>query len=285
MKQILLTLIITCLTAFAVTRVSMPAGNAHTETTFERILRTGIIRCGYAVWHPQLIKDPNSGALSGFDYEVMNLVGKTLGLKVEWVEEVGWGVAEQGLKNKRYDIACNSFWGGPSRTKSAFYSMPFLYQPLYAVIGKNTAGDIQNYTWLNQSRYRSSVIHGTVYDIINASVFPKSEMLDSFDLSTDASVLMDVATGKADFSYLNYTAIQRFLKDNPETLRLIDTPVTITRGRFLLSPDDVRLKFMIDETLTSLGMLGDIDKILAKYMKDNKKEWVSYFFTPLSGER
>lgn len=285
MKRFLLTLLIACLTAFAVTRVSMPAGNAHTETTFERILRTGTIRCGYAVWHPQLIKDPNSGALSGFDYEVMNLVGKTLGLKVEWVEEVGWGVAEQGLKNKRYDIACNSFWGGPTRTKSALYSTPFLYQPLFAVIKKDMPGDTRDYAWLNQDQYRSSVIHGTVYDIVNAAIFPKSKQLDSFDLSTDASVLMDVATGKADFTYLNDTAIQKFLSENPGTLTLIEKPVTRARGRFLLSPDDVRLKFMIDETLVSLGELGEIDRILAKYMKDNKKEWTSYFSSPFSDGR
>ena len=44
------------------------------ESTYERVIRTGEIRCAYAVYEPPLIKDPNTGKLSGIFYDVMEEV-------------------------------------------------------------------------------------------------------------------------------------------------------------------------------------------------------------------
>ena len=68
------------------------------ETTYDRVIRTGTLRCGYAAWYPNLIIDPNTKAKSGISYDVMEEVGRRLGLKVEWTQEAGFGSAEQDLK-------------------------------------------------------------------------------------------------------------------------------------------------------------------------------------------
>lgn len=245
------------------------------QTSFERVVNSGTIRCGYSVWYPQLIKDPNTGALSGFDYEVMNLIGSVLGLNIEWVEEVGWGVTEQGLVTKRYDISCNSFWGPPTRTKTALYSEPIVFHPLYAVIRQDMNGSLNDYEWLNSEKYKAAIIPGTIYDNVGLTAFPKAQKMNSFELSTDGNLMMDVASSKADFSYSNYTSVKKFLEDNPGSLKVIDKPVFVVEGRFLMPNDDFRLKHMIDDTIGFLVQSGEVDKIMRKYMKDDKKEWIS----------
>lgn len=44
-------------------------GKAPKETAFERIMRTGTMRCGYVVWAPYLSVDPKTGQMGGVAYD------------------------------------------------------------------------------------------------------------------------------------------------------------------------------------------------------------------------
>lgn len=61
---------------------------ADEKSAYERILESGEIRCGYVVWPPMFIKDPNTGEFSGIFHDYMKTAGKSLGFKINWVEEV-----------------------------------------------------------------------------------------------------------------------------------------------------------------------------------------------------
>jgi ABC-type amino acid transport substrate-binding protein len=248
---------------------------AFAETAFERVVKTGIIHCGYSVWYPELTKDPNTGKLSGYDYDVMNAVAQVLGLKIEWTEEVGWGAAEQGLAAGRYDISCNGFWGPPARTRGAFYSIPFVSHPLFIVTKTDLVGSDDDYRWLNDQGYKATVLRGTVHDVLTSTIFPKSQTIDAFELSSDGNVLLDVSSGKVDFTISNLTPVQRFLSQNPGQLKVIDKPVFFAKGAFLLPNDDYRLKHMVDSALEFLIESGAVDKIMERYMGDDKTQWLS----------
>ncbi|MCB1551812.1 MAG: ABC transporter substrate-binding protein, partial [Alphaproteobacteria bacterium] len=64
---------------------------AGTEKAYDRVVESGVIRCGYGISPPVMVKDPNTGVMSGLDVEIWNEIGKELGLKIEWAEEAGWG--------------------------------------------------------------------------------------------------------------------------------------------------------------------------------------------------
>src|SRR4051812_116596 len=66
--------------------------NSTKESTYARVLRTGEIRCAYEPYAPALMKDPNTGEFSGIFYEIMTEVARRLNVKMNWVEEVGYGV-------------------------------------------------------------------------------------------------------------------------------------------------------------------------------------------------
>lgn len=244
------------------------------ETSFERVIRTGTIRCGYGVWYPQMIKDARTGQLSGYDYDVVNELGKFLKLKVEWVEEINWGVAEEGLSTGRYDVACGSFWAFPSRAKAAVFSTPFVYHPLYAVVRSSLGGRLDGYAWLNDPRYRFTYIAGTVGELIADTKFPKAKRLDTLALSTDGDAMMSVAMGKADFTFSNWTTVMRYMEQNPGKVEVIPLALEITNGALLLPGDDPRMKFMMDKAIAYLVDSGFVAKTMARYMGYNPNAWM-----------
>lgn len=250
--------------------------NANAQTSFERVIKTNTIRCSYSVWYPEMIMDPNTKVLSGYAYDVMEAIGKVLGLKIEWVEEVGPGVAHQGLATNRYDVACNGFWGPPGRTKTAFFSTPFAFFPLFAVTRSDLKGPSDNFEWLNSEKYKLAVFRGTVEDIILSTNFPKAQSFDAMELSTDGNILMDLINGKTDFAISNYTAVERFQKDNPGSkVSIIKKPIMTAPAAFLIANDDFRLKHMIDTTIAHLIDSGEIGRIMSKYMTKEGVEWIN----------
>ncbi len=242
------------------------------ETAFERIIRTGTIRCGYGLYVPELVKDPNTGALSGNDYDVMNAVGAILGLKVEWAEETGWGVAEQGLITERYDVFCNGVWPTPTRTKAVFYSRPFIYTPIYVFVSARKPLEGQDLSWLNQPQTTFAVIRNMALDTMVDFKFSKAKKFDVSILSSDAEPIMAVATGKADAGLSNYGSIKKYMDSNPGQIQLIQQPVAYEPSGFLM-PQDEKLKHMIDFTLGHLLDTGVIKDILIKNLPDQEHGW------------
>jgi Bacterial extracellular solute-binding proteins, family 3 len=69
---------------------------AEAKSVYSRVIESGKIRCGYIPYEPGLIKDPNTGKFSGIMHDTMEEIAKSLNLKVEWTEEVGWGTMIEG---------------------------------------------------------------------------------------------------------------------------------------------------------------------------------------------
>ncbi len=247
---------------------------AKKETAFERVVRTGTIRCGYALWDPQMIKDPNTGNLSGYDYDVINEMGSVLGLKVDWVEEYGWGTAEQGLVTGRYDIACNSFWAHPPRAKGAEYSIPFLYLPLFPVVRPGLNGPEDSFAWLNNPEYKMLILSGTIGEIVAKRRFPQAKLVDAFSLSAGADAMMNITTGKADFTFSDWTTANRFLMQNPGGIKILPTMIEVTSSALLLPNDDPRMKVMVDKALAYLLDSGFVRETMTRHLGQDQRVWL-----------
>lgn len=63
----------------------------HSQSgVYDRVIKSGTIRCGYLPYPPYCMKDPNTNKLSGIFVETIELVGKRLDLKIVWSDEVGY---------------------------------------------------------------------------------------------------------------------------------------------------------------------------------------------------
>src|ERR1700722_5764994 len=125
------TIVALVVTWFAVHNLVPSSQSSKQETAYERVTRTGTIRCGYVSWYPYFKKDLKTGEPSGMNYEIMSAVGRELNLKVEWAEEVGWGNLGEGLKTGRYDAVCTSVGPDAAKAKNFTLSRPMVYSQFY----------------------------------------------------------------------------------------------------------------------------------------------------------
>ncbi|MDB5477939.1 MAG: amino acid transporter substrate-binding protein family, partial [Alphaproteobacteria bacterium] len=131
-RTILLAVIFSIFAAFLTVKMMVPEtgivkNEAKKESVYDRVMRTGTLRCGYALSQPQMMKDPNTGKLSGVDYDVWEAIGKQLNVKIEWTEEVGWGNFIEGLRTSHYDAFCSNIWADYARTKLLTLTIPTIY--------------------------------------------------------------------------------------------------------------------------------------------------------------
>ena len=109
------------------TRVNAADGTNERKSAYERINSSGKLRVGYIVVPPAVIKNPNTGQLSGIFVDTLQQAAKGLGLTIDWVEEVGWGTMIEGLDTNRYDLVCAQIWPNASRARKADFSKPLYY--------------------------------------------------------------------------------------------------------------------------------------------------------------
>ncbi len=102
------------------------------ESVFDRVIKTRTINCGYSIGAPYVEKDPNTGKLSGINYDIMEDIGKALGLKINWVEETGIGDVVAGLDSNRFDVYCATLWPDPGRMQTMSYTSPLFFTPVHA---------------------------------------------------------------------------------------------------------------------------------------------------------
>lgn len=253
--------------------ISLPAFAAgkDKESVYDRVMRTQTIRCGYVAIPPHIVKDPNSGALSGIIYDVMEEAGKLLDLKIDWTEEVGLGTMNEGLKQGRYDAVCFGYWQNPFEGKLGFidFSTPLYYMPVGAFVRPDDTRFDADITAINDPTVRISSSDGMISGIIAAQDFPKAQIVSLPNMTDVGQNLMDVAAGKADVTFLSLHDAFRFEKSNPGQIKNVakQQPVRVFGNTIALpqSQGDRRFKVMIDTALIQMLNGGFVDRALKKY--------------------
>lgn len=240
------------------------------ETLYARVMKQGKIRCGYVVYNPGCLKDPNSGKLSGIGIDTIELVAKNLGLKVEWTEEVGWGTMLEGLQTNRYDMIATPIWTNSNRARLVDFSRSIYFSPVYVWVKSGDKRFNQsNLETLNSPKYVIATVDGETAEVIAAEDFPKAKKLSLTQLSGVEQVLLNVASGKADASFEEPAVALEFLKHNPNTIESISKtkPIRVFPNCWMFKRGQMEFKNMIDTALSQLINSGATEKIIGKYEK------------------
>jgi ABC-type amino acid transport substrate-binding protein len=244
---------------------------AKTETTYERVLRTGEIRCAYAPYAPALIKDPNTGKLSGIFYDVMTEVGNRLNLRIHWVEEVGYGVIAEGFATDRYDAFCTTVWPTPERSRGAAFTVPLYYSPVDVFVRAEDHRFDNDLSKLDDASIIFSGRDGDISATYAHATFPKARLDGIPQLSDTSQTLDDVAHKKADATINEPGLLNDYLDKNPGSLVNITAthPISVSPNTIEIKPDQFQFKVMLDVTLQELLNNGFVDKTLRAYDTHN----------------
>lgn len=238
------------------------------SSVYDRVIKQGSIRCGYVIYNPGCLKDPNTGKLSGIGVETLELAAKNLGLKVEWSEEVGWGSMIEGLQTNRYDMVVTPVWTNANRARQIDFSKPLFFSPIfaYAKIGnKQVSGkDIKAF---DSPASTIATVDGETAEIIVREDFPNAKVVSLPQLSDISQMLLTVSSGKADITFVEPAVAAAFLKTNPGAIEPLksNTPVRVFPNSWMFRRGQLEFKDMIDTALEQLINSGAVDKIISKY--------------------
>ena len=264
MKQLILLL------ALGLSLMAAPAfAEDGTESAYERVMRTQTIRCGYVVYPPAVIQDPNTGALSGIIYDVMQEAGNLLGLEIEWAEEVGWANTVETIRTWRTDAICVGFWQNPAEGKYLGFTTPLWYSAVNAFVRADDNRFDGDIALINSEDVTISAGDGEMAAIIAKQDFPKAKILSKPNMTSVMEQLMDVKTGKADLTFVENYLGNQFMDAHPQTLKNITKarPLRVFGNTIALPQEDVRLQSMLNSALVQILNSGQMEKILHKYEK------------------
>jgi cystine transport system substrate-binding protein len=236
------------------------------RTVFQRVTANKVIRCGYVTYAPYCIKDTGTGAMSGIFVDALTEIGRRLELKIDWVEEVGYGTLFEGLDSGRYDIIGSGLWRNSSRGKRGSFSLPLFYNGLRVWI-RADENRLKTLNDLTASHVRIAVQDAAVEDLIAKTDFPQAQRVAIPQLNPWTDNLLNITSGKADVTFAELAVILPFLKKNPGTLKelVLDRPIRVFATSFAFKLGESEFQSMLDSAIEEILFDGTMENILRRY--------------------
>lgn len=244
----------------------MPAAT-QTESAYDRMMRTGTLRCGFTPWPPYFSLDPNTGELSGISKDMSDATAQVLGIKLEYVQITG-GQQVQDMESGKIDAVCGD---GPwvlSTIKHINYTKPNWYAAVY-IYGRTNETRFKTYEDLNKPDVTFTALDADLSADLAFSIFPQAKVSTMASVTDPSQLMLNVTTGKADVVIVDPMTVSLFEKNNPGTLkRLIAEPVAVYGGSFSVRKKDTSLMDTINEATNAIINTGTAARILKKYDPD-----------------
>jgi len=235
------------------------------DVAFNRVLSTGTLKAGYIVYAPYVAKDPKTGELSGIFYDLTNDIGKRLGLKVEWVEEAGYGTISTSLAAGRYDLYAG-IWPSADRSKAITFTIPAYYDAVYAYARASDRRFDNNIDAINSAQVRISTIDGEMADAIARESFTTAQRISLPQTAPFDQLALQITSNKADVTFLPPGSASTFLKENPGVIRRVsEVPVRVFGTSLGVKLGEVNLENMLSVVMQELMSTGAVEKIVSKY--------------------
>lgn len=240
------------------------------ESAYNRVLRTGVLRCGYADWPPYVfVKDPTTGKTSGIFVEVTEAVAAKLNIKVEWTANTGWGSMAEDMRGQRFDAFCAGAWRDGQRGRFLTYTMPVFYGSNYPYVAIDDHRFDKDLAIVNDPTIRISTMDGETSDQVAQQFFPKATKVSIPQLGQITDILTNVADRKADIVFTEPSFVNGFMEANPGKLRRAqNTPFQTFPTCLAVEIHETELRDMLDSALAELHSTGVIDRIISKYSTD-----------------
>lgn len=244
-----------------------PARADHDEV-YDRVMKSGTIKCGYFIWPPFIEKDLTTGKISGFFPDLVEETGKELGLKIDWVEEVSWASIFEGYAAGRYDMICGPLFMTPGRARGTDFTAELFYVPIYLYAREGDARFDDNYAAANDPAVKFAYLDGEYSQTAATDFFPKAQSVSTAGLTDGATqIFMDIASGKADLTATEPTTGKLFMDANPGKIRqAAGDPLVLFPVAMPVPQGEYKFRRMLDITLKNLHDKKYVEGLLKKYL-------------------
>ena len=263
--------VLTIVVSFIMIKAFGSSTSSVGNSVYDKVISSGTLTACYVVTPPSLIKDPNTGKLSGTSFDVLEQAAKNLGLKLSWTTEVGWGEAIEALNTGKCDVLGSAIWGNSSRAKTSEFIEPIYYSAINAYVREGDTRFDGNLKTANNDKIKLAVADGSTTYLIAQRQFPNAQTVRMAETSNTGALIMEVVNGKADMTFGEASQVKLYQKNNPGKLRAVLNvkPVAVFEDVMLVKKGEYKLKSSIDGAIRELIYGGFVDKVLNEYEKDN----------------
>lgn len=253
--------------SFIGTKLFSPTSSSQSGDLAQKVLANREIRVGYIVYPPGLIKDPNTGQLSGIFYDALNEAGKKLDVKVTWAGETTWGTMLEDVNSGKFDMIGSPVWQSAARSKQVDFLVPLMYSVIAVYAGPNDHRFDNSYDAINSPDVRISIIDGELAQSIAKEKFPNAKVVSLPQTADVSQDYLNVASGKADVVIEEIPTANDYLKNNPGSIRNVqpNNPLTINGNTMLIPQNQLAFKTMLNSALQEELNTGFIDALVKKY--------------------
>ena len=244
----------------------------QSQSTFDRIVLTNEIRCGYSLWPLAFDREPNRGNFSGAFFEITEEIAKRSGLKIIWEEEIPIGDAALALNSNKIDLFCSGIWPSSMRAKFMTFSNAAFYNVTTAYVSADSPYRTADDLLQNANKLTFGTIDGEMSERLQAAYFPTSKTFSLSKESDGPALLLAIATNKADLTITDRTVAHLYAQKNPNSIREIESaqPFAVFGDMYAMSKGEQKLKDFLDVSIEDLKNTGFINKVLTKYDPSGK---------------
>lgn len=199
---------------------------------------------------------------TGFDIELVDAIGKTMGRKVEWVDIDFKGLIP-GLISKRFDMAVSAIYITDERKKVVDFTDSYYAGGLVAMV-KDSNTSIQKLADLDGKKV--SVQVGTKSVGYLEQNFPKVQRVE-VEKNQEMFNLVDI--GRADAAVTGKPAAYQYVRTRPG-LRVLPDQITTEEYGMAIRKDTPELTKAVNAAITQLKADGTYAAIVKKWFSADK---------------
>ncbi len=236
------------------------------ESVYDRVMKSGKIRCGYNTEPPMLEIDPNTGKVYGATVDIVERIGKLLSLDIEWAEQVGWSEMTAGLHANRYDLICNGKWILAPQARGGQFTPALYYTAVHAYGRKDEIRFTDTLSNLDSPKYTVTSMDGEINFYIAHDNFPKTKKIEYPALTSNAELILSVLNKKADVTFMAGFIGNDYMDKHPEKIKqLTKDPLMFFDTALMYKTGESEFGGILDATIRQLHSSGFISKTLDKY--------------------
>jgi len=237
-----------------------------TGSAFEHVMQTRTLRCSYSPLSPFLTVDPTTKKIGGLFRDVMDEIGQRLNIKIDWVEEVGYGQISTGFLTGRYDAFCSVLWATPARGTAMNFTSPLYYNRVSPCVRADTTAYDQSVEGLNAPDKTLIAYDGDVSEQVTRTLFPRAKLMIMSENMSFGEAMQNITTGKADALATCDRTVVDDLNKTGNTLKLAapQNPITTMKVALALPLHDEALKNMIDLAIFDIQADGTLKKMMTQ---------------------
>ncbi|MFT4002223.1 MAG: transporter substrate-binding domain-containing protein [Rhizobium sp.] len=238
--------------------IGLGIASAAQATTVDDIVKRGTINIGVLTQSPQWSFLDENQNLAGYEIDAANLIGRYLGVKVNFVSLVPANRIPYLISGK-IDAVFAIFGITPERAQQIAFSIPYssnptsLYAPKAAKIG----------SWADVANYRISVARGGVQERIADANAPKGTKILRFD--SNAEETQAIVTGQADVIITVASVISEINKASPDLQVEPKLTLSIQHNGIGVAKENTDLLRWFNTTINYVKYNGELDAIHRKW--------------------